>query len=57
MFTAQCPPSNKTIVENKAYNLPSGVIKSVTLRMCSVHTKQSFMGRWLFKTKDPPTLY
>ena len=30
MFFAQCPSDNKTIVENKADSLPSGVIKLVT---------------------------
>ena len=30
MFFAQCPSNNKTIVENKAYNLPSGIIKLMT---------------------------
>ena len=30
MFFAQYPVNNKTIVENKAYNLPNGVIKLMT---------------------------
>ena len=53
IFFAQCPPNNK-IVENKAYNLPSGIIQLMTPKTGFVHTKkQSFMGRWLFKMKDP----
>ena len=47
-------PENKTTVENKAYNLPSDVIKLMASKTCSVHTKkQSFMERWLFKIKNP----
>ena len=39
MLFAPCP--NKTIVENKAYNLPSAVFKLITLKTNSVHTKSS----------------
>ena len=54
MFFAQWPPNNKTVVANKAYSLPSGVFRLMTLKTCCVHTKkQSFMERWLFKMKDP----
>ena len=35
VFFAQCPPNNKTTVENKAYNLSNGVTK----------------GRWLMTPK------
>ena len=44
------PPNNKTIAENKTYNL---VIKLMTLqnRLCA-YTTQSLMERWLFKMKD-----
>ena len=58
VFFAQCPPNNKTIVENKAYNLPSGVIKLMTPKICPVPTKkQSFMERWVFKMKDLKILF
>ena len=53
MFFAQRPPNNKTIVADKAYNLPSGVFRLMTLKTCSVHTKKSFMERRLLKMKDP----
>ena len=33
------PPNNKTTVENKAYDLPSGVIKLMTPQTGSVDTK------------------
>ena len=56
MFIAQCPPSNKTIVENKAHNLPSSVIKLMTLRTCSVHTKTVIYGKVTFQN-ERPTLY
>ena len=47
-------PEHKTTIENKAYNLPSDVIKLMAYKTCSVHTKkQSFMERWLFKIKNP----
>ena len=35
------PQDNKTIVENKAYNLPSAIFKLITLKTDSVHTKSS----------------
>ena len=39
-------PEHKTAVENKAYNLPSDIIKLMASKTCSVHTKkQSFMER------------
>ena len=42
------PPNDKTTVENKAYNLPSSVIKLMTPKTGSVHIKkQSFTERWV----------
>ena len=44
--TCSLHPGPQTIVENKAYNLFSGVIKLKTLKIGSVahQKKQSFMG-------------
>ena len=53
MFLAQCLQNDKAIIENKAYNLPSGVNKLMTPKICPVPTKKpSFMERWIFKMKD-----
>ena len=47
---------DKAIIENKAYNLPSGV-KVMTPKAYSVHTKnQSFMQRLTFQN-ERPSLY
>ena len=35
------PQNNKTIVENKDYNLPSAIFKLITLKTGSVHAKSS----------------
>ena len=35
------PQNNKTIVENKVYNLPSAIFKLITLKTGSVHAKSS----------------
>ena len=43
MLFAQYPPNNKTIVENKAYNLPNGVIKLMTPQTGSVPTKTNHL--------------
>ena len=53
--TCSLHPGPQTIVENKAYNLFSGVIKLKTPKIGSVahQKKQLFMGSWLFKMKDP----
>ena len=57
IFVAQCLQDNKAIIENKAYNLPSGVIKLMTPKAYSVHTKkQSFMQRLTFQN-ERPSLY
>ena len=56
MFLAQCLQNDKAIIENKAYNLPSGV-KVMTPKAYSVHTKnQSFMQRLTFQN-ERPSLY
>ena len=46
------PKTIKTIVENRASTLPSGVIKSMTPKQLCAHRKQSLMGRRLCKMKD-----
>ena len=57
-FFAQCPQNNKTLIENKAYNLPGGVIKLMTPKTGSVHTKkQSFMERWMTFQNERLSLY
>ena len=37
------PPNNKTVVENKAYNLPNDVIRIMTTKTGSVHTKNNHL--------------
>jgi len=54
MFFAQCPPDKTTIVENKAYKLPSDVIKLTTTKTGSVHTK--IYGKIIFHN-ERPSLY
>ena len=57
-FFSQCPQNNKTLIENKAYNLPGGVIKLMTPKTGSVHTKkQSFMERWMTFQNERLSLY
>ena len=52
VFFAQCPPNNKTIVENKAYNLPR-CHQVNDPRTCSVHIKHNRLWKGdFFKMKD-----
>ena len=54
LFFAPCPLNNKTVVENKAYNIPGGVLKLMTPKTGSVHTKNNHLwkGGWPSNTKD-----
>ena len=45
MFFVQWPPNNKTVVVNKAYNLPSGDFRLMTLKTCCVHTKNNHLWK------------
>ena len=37
----ECPANNKMILENKAYELPSGIIKLMTPKTSSVHIQKN----------------
>ena len=54
LFFAPCPLNNKTVVENKAYNISGGVLKLMTPKTGSVHTKNNDLWKsgWPSNTKD-----